>query len=187
MLTRNRNFRKGGVYHIFNRTISNTAMCLDDEDFTLFALKLLDYAKLLKIKILSWSLIPNHFHFMCVQTGEDTPGKLVERMLKSFVKIYNMKYGRRGPMFESRYKCKEIKNQRYFNTLIAYILTNAVHHKLVKKPEQWPYSNYCRYQNGKAPYPEYLMPDLRIKERFHFFIKYYIKRRSLITPKYMHS
>ena len=181
MLTRNRNFKRGGIYHIFNRTVSNTVMCLDDEDFTLFALKLLDYAKLLKIKILSWSLIPNHFHFMCVQTGTHTPGKLVERMLKSFVKIYNHKYGRRGPMFESRYKCKEVNSKSYFNTLMAYILTNAVHHNLVQKPEKWPYSNYSSYQKGNAPHPEYLVPALKIKERFCFFIKHYLKRKKRMT------
>ena len=169
-------FKKNGIYHVYNRTITNTKMCLDEEDYVLFAMKLLDYANLLKIKILSWSLIPNHFHFMCIQTAEQTPGKLVERMLKSFVKLYNRKYGRHGPMFESRYKCKEVLDQSYFNTLAAYILTNAVHHKLVKKPEDWKHCNYSSYKNGHPPYPEYLTTMLRIKERFHYYIKRYLKQ-----------
>ena len=158
-------------------------MCLAPEDYAFFAYKLLEYAKLLKIRILSWSLIPNHYHIMCVQTGKETPGKLIERTLKSFVKFYNKKYSRCGPLFESRYKSKEIGDQSYFNTVVAYILTNAVHHKLVKNPEEWLFCNYKKFKEGKPPHPEYLTKSLCNKTLFLYFIKHYLKKMKKKPPR----
>ena len=184
MSTRKTLFHKNGIYHIFNRTITGTGMSLDKEDYAFFVLKLRQYAKLLQIRIISWCLLPNHFHMLVQQLGDHTPSKFIERLLKSYVKWYNKKYLRRGPLFESRFKSTNVADEDYLKTVLAYILCNPVHHRLTRRPEKWRYSNYHEIFSSVLPVQDYGLLILDMIAFKSFFSTYLEElRRKRISRK----
>jgi REP element-mobilizing transposase RayT len=177
-------FHKNGIYHIYNRTITGTGMSLDKEDYAFFVLKLRQYAKLLQIRIISWCLLPNHFHMLVQQLGDHTPSKFIERLLKSYVKWYNKKYLRRGPLFESRFKSTSVADEEYLKTVLAYILCNPVHHRLIRRPEKWRYSNYPEIMAEKLHFLELETFSLDM-QAFRCFFSTYLEglRKKRISRK----
>jgi REP element-mobilizing transposase RayT len=59
-----------------------------------------------------------------------------------YAKYFNKKYGRKGQLFEGRYRPKVIKDQKYMMQLIRYLMENPVRAGLVKKPEDWEFLSF---------------------------------------------
>ena len=67
-------------------------------------------------------------------------------LFNSYTRAYNRTYHRSGSLFEGHFKRKEVTSLPYLLNLIAYIHRNPVHHGLVKKTEDWPYSSWHALQ-----------------------------------------
>ncbi len=63
-------------------------------------------------------------------------------MFNAYVQALNIQQGRTGTLFEGRFKHKRVDTWEYLIVLCRYIHRNPVEAGLVKKPEDWAYSNY---------------------------------------------
>ncbi len=63
-----------------------------------------------EINLLSFSLMPNHFHLETVQITRDGMIKFMRRLITSYVMYFNKKYKRVGGLFQNRYKAVLIEN-----------------------------------------------------------------------------
>ena len=62
---------EGGIYHIYNKAISNLKLFRDEDDYYFFLAQFKKYF-LSYFSIFSYCLIPNHFHFLVkVKTHEE--------------------------------------------------------------------------------------------------------------------
>ena len=100
------------------------------------------YADQLNLKIIAYCLMPNHYHFLIRQEGDQTAGLLPQRVFNSYSKAYNKRYQHTGTLFEDNYKVKAIKESSHLLHLCRYIHGNPVKDGLVNDPADWPYSNY---------------------------------------------
>ena len=125
-------FRPNGIYHVFNRTIDRKSIFHQGQlaqnllDTLLYYrsqkarisfsqyrhlkphIKLdletqISLKKFFKIRILSYCLMPTHFHLIIQQL---TPNGLVDFMsdtINSFTRSYNIRNNRNGPLFLPRF------------------------------------------------------------------------------------
>lgn len=54
----------------------------------------------------------------------------------------SVKKGLKSPVFEGRFKAKEVLDEAYLTQLVTYIEYNAVKHELVEVIEDWPYTSW---------------------------------------------
>jgi hypothetical protein len=71
------------------------------------------------------------------------------RAFGSYTQEFNRAYERSGTLFEGPYRARAVEADSYFVTLCGYIHLNAVHHGIVDRPGDWPYSNYLEWIGGR--------------------------------------
>jgi REP element-mobilizing transposase RayT len=54
----------------------------------------------------------------------------------------SIKQGLKSPVFEGRFKAKEVVDEAYLSQLVTYVEHNAVKHEIVERIEDWPYTSY---------------------------------------------
>lgn len=166
-------------YHVYARGASHREIFYEDEDYryflSLFARYLsVDerhdsagrvYAHLSdQLELLSFCLMPNHFHLLLYQHDERMVSTLMRGVMTSYSHYFNKKYDRTGSMFESRYKSSRISSDEYLLHISRYIHLNH------KDWRTWQHSSYPYFvDDSKAP--ERLTPS-RVLELFYSREKY---------------
>ncbi len=89
----------------------------------------------LLVEILSYVLMPNHFHLLLKQVQEGGIIKFMQKLGTAYAMYFNEKYKRVGSLFQGRYKAVLVDKESYFIHLPFYIHTNPV--------------ELCRFNNTK--------------------------------------
>lgn len=72
----------------------------------------------------------------------------MRKVQQSYAMYFNENYkdkinkGLKLPVFEGRFKAKEVLDESYLEQLVTYIEQNAVKHEMVKDPKDWAYSSW---------------------------------------------
>jgi REP element-mobilizing transposase RayT len=119
------------------------------------------------VETYAWVMMPNHYHFaLRVKTKEEIqvieqereilclkknkfkigkPHQQFSNFLNAYAQAFNRKYGRKGNLFEKRFKRKIIRDDIYFRDIIMYIHNNPVNHGFCKNIMEYSWSSYPNY------------------------------------------
>ncbi|HEX6849103.1 MAG TPA: hypothetical protein VF144_19095 [Chitinophagaceae bacterium] len=157
-------FFKNELYHIYNRGNNRRKIFFKPDNYIFFLKKVRRYI-LPYCNILSYSCMPNHFHFL-IYSDERTIATIMIReqcknvlsegirvLLSSYTQAINKQNRTTGSLFQQNTKAQPIiKGSRNYDiTVFHYIHQNAYRANLVKRMEDWEYSSfpdYCGKRNG---------------------------------------
>jgi REP element-mobilizing transposase RayT len=127
-------------YHVYSRGANKQAIFLNITDFEYFTALLKRYLDSEqqssktgvvypnyhnKIQLQAYCLMSNHIHLLIYQLDdEQSLKKFMSSLMTSYGMYFNLKYGRLGSVFESRYKAKIIDNDAYLLHIGRYIHMN---------------------------------------------------------------
>jgi len=77
-----------------------------------------------KVELLTFVLMPNHFHLLLKQKTEDGMTDLIRKVCTGYSTYFNEKYARSGKLYESTYKAILIENEDSFYQISRYIHIN---------------------------------------------------------------
>lgn len=138
-------FVQGRYYHIYNRGAGRQALFREDRNYQ-YLLKLLKECTAEEnVSVISYCLMPNHYHWCLRQDGEQPVSNVPTRVWGSYTRSYNNAYGRTGTLFEGRFKAIQVDSDGYLRHLCRYIHANPVTAGFATAPELWPYSNYLEW------------------------------------------
>ncbi|MEK6852378.1 MAG: transposase, partial [Nanoarchaeota archaeon] len=124
-----RNFAEESIYHVFNRGVEKRKIFLDEQDYNMFLYYLFVYLSPMEtvlekyprlplrlyssnlsreVELLSYCLMPNHFHFLIKQHSKDGISKLLKQITNAYTLYFNSKYERVGGLVQGRFKAVEI-------------------------------------------------------------------------------
>jgi len=154
-------FFTNGFYHIYNRGVDKRQVFLRYGHFARFlttirnllntgsATERLIYNQSLalnkKIHLLSYCLMPNHYHLLIQQIEDNGITEFMHKLDTSYTKYFNLNNHRTGRLFESTFKAKLIESDEVLLHISRYILINPVIAKLVEHPQEWRWSAYRDY------------------------------------------
>jgi len=78
------------------------------------------------VRILAWTLMPNHFHLLVEETREGGISKFMQRLCGSMSAHFNAKYNERGTIFQSSYRSRTISEDTHLRYLVFYIQVKNV-------------------------------------------------------------
>lgn len=110
-------------------------------------------AEFIRIHILAYCLMPNHFHLLVKQAKDSAVSAFMSDISNSYTKYFNTKNQRLGNLFRGPFSAKEILTQESFLQVSRYIHLNPVMSSKVKwkdKPELYPYSSYSNWIKGDS-------------------------------------
>lgn len=150
-------FEEGCTYHVYNR--SNEILFRSRENYLFFLRKIrelvLPYAH-----VLSYCLMPNHYHFilrikpegiLCFENKRVDQLQYIARAIgtlqSSYTQALNKQIGRRGNLFAHKVKAKSLTHidNDYALNCFMYIHQNPKIAELVDKVEDWEYSSFLDY------------------------------------------
>ncbi len=164
-------FVKGGLYHICNKSIANFGIfqnsdnagrfirCLNYYNNKPVSLSLSKYEKIhgeyqntnillpydepeSYVKFLSYCIMPDHYHLLVRINIPNLFSNYISNIENSYTRYFNIKFDRKGPLWQSRFRSVQIKTDEQLLHVSRYIHLNPTTNSLVSKPENWEFSSY---------------------------------------------
>lgn len=191
-----KNYVEGGYYHIYNRGVEKREIFIDESDCRIFLHYIMIYLSPIdevinkypdkirmkrfiklnlskEVDLLSFSLMPNHFHFLIKQNSKDGIIKFTRRLMTSYVMYFNKKYKRVGSLLQGRYKAVNVDRDEYLLHLSRYIHLNPF--EINSNINFNDFSSYQFYLNEH--HPTWIKPE-KILEYFD------VKNKDYKTTSY---
>ena len=135
------------VFHIINRGVERRTIFSKREDYHFFLTQMRQSFKQGGVSLLSYCLMPNHFHFLA-GTAKTPVGESMQALQTRYALFFNRIYERVGHLFQSRFQSFEVRDQAYLARLPAYINLNPVRASLVPEPSRWEWSSHNELTSG---------------------------------------
>ncbi len=130
-------FKKGGLYHIYNRGNRKREVFYSHKDYEKFVFLSRKYSDIFSIEILQRCLMENHYHLILKQKSEHSISKLMHRIGLTYTMYINRKYKLVGHAFQGKFQAKEIKTLRGLATAARYVRLNPVKAGICKEWHQY--------------------------------------------------
>lgn len=135
-----------GIYHVTVRGIDKMDLFLDDDERQKF-LSILEKCKHRgKFVLYGYCLMSNHVHLL-IQEQKDSLDRIMKRVGVMYVRWFNTRYDRHGPLFEDRFASEVIEDNVYFLAALRYIHRNPVKAGMVGECEGWKWSSAREYSS----------------------------------------
>ncbi|OGV62967.1 MAG: hypothetical protein A3K19_18260 [Lentisphaerae bacterium RIFOXYB12_FULL_65_16] len=121
----------GALYHVMNRGNRRARVFRRRADYEMFLDRLGRFAKEFDVDVLSYCLMPNHFHAF-LRTREANLSRFMQSLLTSYTVFVNRRDRTSGHIFQGRFKAQVVESDGYFATLSRYIHLNPVRVQAVK-------------------------------------------------------
>ncbi|MFC1808317.1 transposase [Candidatus Omnitrophota bacterium] len=138
----------GGVYHVFNRGHNKQALFHSKADYTVFKKYIRNYLGDHNIIIYHYVIMPNHFHLLVKALKATALPIFMKGICQSYAKYHHKKYDTVGYLYQNRYKCIPIEDNRYLLECARYIERNPLRANIVDNLRNYVYSSYLYYALG---------------------------------------
>ena len=168
-------FTEDTCFHVFSRAVGKEILFKTNYEYDLFLNKFFKYISPVA-EIISYSLLPNHFHFMITIKSYNEilryaalscrgfkekdawlPAFVCQQfsnLLNSYAKIYNKNYERKGSLFTHKIRRVPIISDGQYTSTVFYLHKNPVHHGYVQNIGDWKFSSYNIILNKKHDFLE---------------------------------
>ena len=149
-------FVENEIYHIYNRGVEKRDVFMNDKDYFRFIHDLFEFndedpvlnvahhfnqksmgvefpyikperkPRKLLVEILTFTLMPNHFHLLLRQKKERGIVKFMQKMGAGYTNYFNEKNKRVGSLFQGRFKAVLVNQEAHFLHLPFYIHANPL-------------------------------------------------------------
>jgi len=183
-------FANNQLYHVYNRGVERRPVFTNTREYrrALEALKFYRYSdlplrlskflvipeaerselisKISKhsklVEIITYCLMPNHFHFLLKQTQVNGISEFLANFTNSYTKYFNTKHDRVGPLFQGLFKAVHIETDMQFIHVSRYIHLNPVSSFIIKieELENYQWSSFPEYMNKTSDVICYTKPIL---------------------------
>ena len=143
------------VYHVLNRGNGRMRIFHKAEDFEAFERVLAEGLQRYPVELLTYSLMPNHWHLVARPKTDDALGRWIGWVGVTHVRRHHEHYHSRGGghLYQGRFKSFPVAEDDYFLTLCRYVEANALRARLVERAEQWRWSGLWRRARRSSELP----------------------------------
>ncbi len=136
-------------YHILNRGNNRQNIFMEANDYGQFLKMMAGYFGNAGMKIIHYALMPNHYHLIVKLKDAENLKKALQQLNQGYARYYRKKYGGVGYFWQGRYKSFLIESGRYLLECGIYVELNPVRAGMAEKPEDYKWSSYRLYGEGK--------------------------------------
>ncbi|MBD3868800.1 MAG: transposase [Acidobacteria bacterium] len=130
-------------HHVVHRGHNRDVIFNSNSDFNTYLSYMKIFRDLLAVKIYSFCLMPNHVHLI-IDPGE-TPASIslfMMRLAGRYTWHKNTRRGRRGTLWDGRFRSNPVQSDRYLQTCCRYVEMNPVRANIVDHPSRYRWSSF---------------------------------------------
>ncbi len=138
------------IYHVINRANAGVQIFDTSADYLLFENVLEEAKEKFNMRILSYEIMPSHFHLVLYPKQDGDLQKFMGWLSMTHTQRWHSEHKTigKGHLYQGRYKSFLIQTNNYLLQLFRYVERNALRAKLVKKAEDWRWSSLYRREKG---------------------------------------
>ena len=138
------------VYHVLNRANARVQIFDTGKDYKLFEDILEEAVEKFDMRLLAYSLMPNHWHMVLYPKNDGDLSLFVGWLTNTHTRRWHTETGTvgEGHLYQGRYKSFLCQDDGHFLTMSRYVERNAKKANLVSKAEDWRWSSVWRRENG---------------------------------------
>ena len=148
----------GAFVHVTSRGANRQAIYHDDLDRNGWLKLFARVAGEQRWTCHAYCLMTNHFHLL-FELAEATLARGMHRLNGAYAQRFNERHDHTGHVFEGPYRVVDVVDEGHLHEVSRYIALNPVRARMVRRPEEWPWSSY-RATAGVARPPVFLTVDL---------------------------
>lgn len=160
----------GVPQHIVQRGNNRLPCFLDDDDRRRYLTLLREALLPAGIRLHAYVLMDNHVHLLATPLVAGDIGRMMQRLGRQYVGLFNGRHRRTGTLWEGRYKACLVDSEHYVLACYRYIELNPVRARMTDDPAAWPWSSCAanlglRPHSGLLPHPTWLALGSTAAER----------------------
>jgi len=140
----------GLVYHVLNRRVGRLQLFEKPGDYVAFEQILQDAYDRTRIRILAYSLMPNHWHLLLWPRQDGELSEVLRWLTVTHTQRWHAhrQTAGTGPVYQGRFKSFPVQTDEHYLTVARYVERNALRAKLVARAEEWRWSSLWRRSQG---------------------------------------
>ncbi len=143
-----------GAYYVTSRGLERQGIARDKQDCAKWFELLGAVATRRRWRVFALVMLPSHFHLL-VETPEGDLSAGMHDLDSGYATAFNHRYGRRGALFQGRFKAILVEPGYRYWELSRHIHLNPVRLGHAKRPQDWPFGS-CEAYLGTAFGPAWL-------------------------------
>jgi len=134
------------VYHVLNRANARMQLFYRDKDYIAFEAVLSQAHERLPIRILSYCVMPNHFHLVLWPYHDGDMSEFMRWLTVTHTQRWHVAHGTvgLGHIYQGRFKSFPVQSDEHFLVVCRYVEQNALRANLVKRAENWRWCSLWR-------------------------------------------
>jgi putative transposase len=139
----------GVPQHVIQRGNNRQICFASDQDFSVYANWLAEYAEEFGVEIHAWVFMTNHTHLLVTPRKEAAISLMMQALGRRYVPYFNREYRRTGTLWEGRFKACLVQSEYYLLQCQRYIELNPLKAGMVDDPANYAWSSYQCNALGK--------------------------------------
>ena len=141
------------VFHVLNRANNQDRIFAKDRDYLAFLQVLCDALDKKSMRILSYCLMPNHWHLLLWPRQDGELGEFLQTVTTTHVRrwrLHRQSVGG-GHLYQGTYKSFPVQEDDHFYRVCRYVERNALRAGLVARAEDWRWGSLWQRLQHVAP------------------------------------
>jgi putative transposase len=142
----------GMVFHVINRGVGRQTIFHKDEDYAAFERVMAEAWQRIPVRILSYCLMPNHWHFVLWPRRDDEVSEFTKWLTHTHTQRWHAHYHTSGTghLYQGRFKSFPVKDDVHLLLVLRYVERNALRANLVARAEDWTWGSLWRRAKGRG-------------------------------------
>ena len=133
-----------------NRGLAKRVVFVGRPEIRYFQARLAREVRQGRIEVHGFCFLTTHFHLLLRSPQADL-SNVMRRVLNAFVRWFNRRHRRDGPLFRARFTSHPVQSEMYRHNVMRYIDQNPVSAKLVSSAELYPHGSACYRRQARPP------------------------------------
>jgi putative transposase len=137
------------VFHVLNRANGRRTIFESDADYRAFEKVIRRTTEFIPMRILSYCVMPNHWHFVLWPFADGDLAAFVHRLTTTHVRrrhLHRHTVGH-GHLYQGTFKSFPVQGDEHLLTVCRYVERNALRAGLVQRAEDWEWGSLHATQN----------------------------------------
>jgi putative transposase len=104
----------------------------------------------LKIALHAFALTHSRAYLLATPPSESALSALLQSVGRRFVRAYNRRHGRRGRLWDGRYRATVVEPEAYFVDCLRFVETAPVRERLVERADEWAWSSAAHHAGRRS-------------------------------------
>ena len=136
----------GLAYHVLNRGNRRNQVFGQPADYERFLTTLADALERTPVNLLSYVIMPNHFHFVFWPEQANAISAFMRWLMNAHIRRHHefKRLSGTGHLYQGRFRVFPIQTGEHLLTVHRYVEANALRANIVGRAEHWPWSSLVR-------------------------------------------